>query len=110
MKKTTFSQFRNNAKKYLDTVEQGETVEIYRHGKPVAFVSPVTEEPQAEWNAGGPVPVSNVSAMQRDAHSGTKKLVYREATKKPSQIKLPPPLKKPVDSLAFLLKERGREQ
>lgn len=41
MKTVTFSQLRNNAKKYFDEVEKGETVEVYRHGKPVAIVSPI---------------------------------------------------------------------
>ncbi len=40
MKTVTFSQLRNNAKKYFDAVEQGETMEVYRHGKPVALISP----------------------------------------------------------------------
>ena len=40
MKTATFSEFRNNARKYLDEVENGEVVEIYRHGKPVALLSP----------------------------------------------------------------------
>ena len=43
MKTVTFSQLRNNAKKYFDAVEQGETVEVYRHGKPVAVISPTRE-------------------------------------------------------------------
>jgi prevent-host-death family protein len=45
MKTVTFSQLRNNAKKYFDAVEKGETVEVYRHGKPVAILSPAGEKP-----------------------------------------------------------------
>ena len=33
MVRVTFSELRNNAKKYFDAVEQGELVEVYRHGK-----------------------------------------------------------------------------
>ena len=40
MKSVTFSELRNNAKKYFDTVEQGETLEIFRHRKPVAILMP----------------------------------------------------------------------
>lgn len=40
MEITTFSEFRNNAKKYFDDVEKGETVQIYRHGKPAAILIP----------------------------------------------------------------------
>ena len=40
MKTVTFSELRNNAKKYFDTVEQGETLEVFRHGKPVAILMP----------------------------------------------------------------------
>ncbi len=37
---TTFSDLRNHAKHYFDAVEAGETIEVYRHGKPVAILSP----------------------------------------------------------------------
>ncbi len=38
------SEFRANASAMLDLVEQGETVRIMRHGKPVAdLVPPVTD-------------------------------------------------------------------
>jgi prevent-host-death family protein len=44
MKTVTFSQLRNNAKKYFDAVEKGESVEVYRHGKPAAILSPAGEK------------------------------------------------------------------
>lgn len=49
MKTTTFSQFRNNAKKIFDAVERGETIEIYRKGRPVALLSPVTKHSASYW-------------------------------------------------------------
>ena len=39
------SEFRANASAMLDLVEQGETVRILRHGKPVADLVPVQAEP-----------------------------------------------------------------
>jgi len=41
------SEFRANASAMLDLVEQGETVRIMRHGKPVADLVPVQPEPVA---------------------------------------------------------------
>jgi antitoxin (DNA-binding transcriptional repressor) of toxin-antitoxin stability system len=41
MKTVTFTEFRRNASKFFDLVEKGVTVEVLRHGKPVAQVSPV---------------------------------------------------------------------
>lgn len=40
-----FSEFRKRASQILDLVERGETVRVFRHGKPVARIVPddVTE-------------------------------------------------------------------
>jgi prevent-host-death family protein len=46
---TTFIQLRNNAKKYFDAVEAGETIRVYRHGKPVALLSPIAEHAMDRW-------------------------------------------------------------
>jgi prevent-host-death family protein len=43
MQSATFTEFRNNAKHYFDRVETGETVEIYRHGRPVALLMPINK-------------------------------------------------------------------
>ena len=32
MKEATFTELRNNARKYFDSVERGDTVRIYRNG------------------------------------------------------------------------------
>lgn len=42
------SEFRANASAMLDLVEQGETVRILRHGKPVADLVPVQAERAAK--------------------------------------------------------------
>jgi prevent-host-death family protein len=63
MKTVTFSQFRNNAKRYIDAVEKGETFEIYRYGKPVAVISPyVKETPRdlSRWKTANPIKIPGV--------------------------------------------------
>ncbi len=45
MHQLPLSEFRANASAMLDLVEQGETVRIMRHGKPVADLVPVQPEP-----------------------------------------------------------------
>lgn len=56
MRTATFTELRNNAKRYFDAVEKGETVEIYRHGKPVAILSPVVQEdPKEYWKNAKPL-------------------------------------------------------
>ena len=40
MKTVTFTEFRKNASEVLDLVEQGETIRILRHGKPIARIVP----------------------------------------------------------------------
>lgn len=37
----TFTELRNHAKTYFDAVEKGETVRVYRNGKPVAQIVPI---------------------------------------------------------------------
>jgi prevent-host-death family protein len=41
MRETTFTELRNNAKTFFDAVEDGETVRVYRNGRPVADIVPV---------------------------------------------------------------------
>jgi prevent-host-death family protein len=65
MKTVTFSQLRNNAKKYFDEVEKGETVEVYRHGKPIAMLSPIVREPSmSRWKTARPIKLPGVSASK----------------------------------------------
>lgn len=40
MTKTTFTEFRKHAKTYFDSVEKGETIQVLRHGKVIAEVTP----------------------------------------------------------------------
>ena len=41
MRETTFTELRNHAKTFFDAVEEGETVRVYRNGRPVADIIPV---------------------------------------------------------------------
>jgi prevent-host-death family protein len=41
MKDTTFTELRNHAKRYFDAVEAGETVRVFRNGKPIAEIVPI---------------------------------------------------------------------
>ncbi len=57
----TFSELRNNAKKYFDSVEQGATVEIYRNGKPIAILSPYSKGKGERWNRANPLEIPSIS-------------------------------------------------
>lgn len=37
----TFTELRNRAKDYFDAVEAGDTVRIFRNGKPIAEIVPI---------------------------------------------------------------------
>ena len=41
MQETTFTELRNHAKNYFDAVENGDTVRVFRNGKPIAEIVPV---------------------------------------------------------------------
>ena len=60
----TFSQFRNNAKKYFDAVEKGASVEIYRHGKLLARVIPALPESRARWATSAPIHIDGMSLSE----------------------------------------------
>lgn len=40
MIKTTFTDFRKSAKRFFDAVEEGNTVQVSKHGRPVADLVP----------------------------------------------------------------------
>jgi prevent-host-death family protein len=41
MQEATFTELRNHAKDYFDAVEAGDTVRIFRNGKPIAEIVPI---------------------------------------------------------------------
>lgn len=61
MTSVTFSELRNNAKRYFDLVEGGETLEVYRRGKPVALLSPIRPASREHWRQAAPLNISGVS-------------------------------------------------
>ncbi len=46
MKVINFTEFRKNASGILSEVEMGETVQILRHGKPIAEIAPASGHSQ----------------------------------------------------------------
>ena len=51
MIKTTFTGLRRNAKAFFDAVENGDTVQVTRYGRPVAeIVPPQSDVKAASWN------------------------------------------------------------
>jgi prevent-host-death family protein len=42
MQEVTFTELRNHAKRYFDKVERGETVRLYRNGRPIGDLVPVS--------------------------------------------------------------------
>ncbi len=61
---TTFSDLRNNARKYFDAVEAGEVIEVYRHGKPVAVLSPYVPTAPNRWKESKPLDLKGISASR----------------------------------------------
>jgi prevent-host-death family protein len=44
MQEATFTELRNHAKDYFDAVERGDTVRIFRNGKPIAEIVPIRSD------------------------------------------------------------------
>ena len=61
MREATFTELRNNAKAYFDAVEGGETVLVYRNGKPVAEIVPVRKEAPAWKRPASPLAIKGLS-------------------------------------------------
>jgi prevent-host-death family protein len=61
MREATFTELRNNAKIYFDAVESGETVLVYRNGKPVAEIVPVRKETPSWKRPASPLAIKGLS-------------------------------------------------
>lgn len=44
MKTVTFTEFRKHASSLFSDVERGEIIHVFRHGKPIAEISPLHHE------------------------------------------------------------------
>jgi prevent-host-death family protein len=75
------AEFKARLSHYLRTVRAGHALTVMDRQTPIARLTPVGME-----------------------YAG---MLARKATKKPSEVKLPPPLKKKVDSLKWLLQDRN---
>jgi len=78
------AEFKARLSAYLRGVRRGEPITLYDRDTPVARVVPL------------------------ESRAGS--LVVREATTRPQDVPLPPPLGRPIDSLAALLEERQDER
>ena len=66
MKEISFSEFRQNASSVLDLVEQGEEVDIRRHGKIVARLIPAkSARRQPSWKKPGLRLVTKAPSLSR---------------------------------------------
>ena len=57
MQTTTFTEFRRQAKRYFDAVEQGETVRVTRRGRVIARIIPADKEIKPSWKT--PIEAAN---------------------------------------------------
>jgi prevent-host-death family protein len=57
----TFTELRNHAKKYFDAVDEGETIAVCRHGKPVAVLSPIGDRSMDRWKRANPLRIEGVA-------------------------------------------------
>lgn len=64
MTTVTFSELRNNAKKYFDKVERGQTIEVYRNGKPVATLAPIKRSRPHRWAEPTPLKIPGASLSE----------------------------------------------
>jgi prevent-host-death family protein len=58
----TQTEFRQHMKKYMDAVEGGETIRVFRHGKPLATVAPDRGTRKSYWQSVEPLHLDGVTA------------------------------------------------
>ena len=49
MKTATITELRKNVRRYIDSVEEGEPIQVLRHGKPVAEIRPLRNPRTPSW-------------------------------------------------------------
>lgn len=65
MRTATVSQLRDCADEFFDAVEQGEAIEIYRRGRPVAVVSPLRPPARSRWQTAAPIKLEGDTTLSR---------------------------------------------
>ena len=76
MKTATFSEFRNKAAKFFDAVEAGESIEVFRHGKPVALVMPYQAKDPGYWKSVRPLRLKKGVSLSEAVLSDRKESKY----------------------------------
>ena len=73
MQTVALSEFRANASAMIDLVEKGETLRILRHGKLVAEVRPLTQEPARvpSWK----LPIEPLNIVRPDGKTGAQLII-----------------------------------
>ena len=73
MQTVALSEFRANASAMIDLVEKGETVRILRHGKLVAEVRPLVQQPARipSWK----LPIEPLNIVRPDGKSGAQLII-----------------------------------
>jgi prevent-host-death family protein len=67
MREVSFTEFRMNAASFFDSVEQGESIRILRHGKPIAEVVPIWVEPRIlSWKRPGLMLEAGGTSLSRE--------------------------------------------
>jgi prevent-host-death family protein len=61
MQDATFTELRNHAKDYFDAVEGGDTVRVFRNGKPIAEIVPIHSGVPSWKRQGTPLTVKGLS-------------------------------------------------
>lgn len=61
MREATFTELRNHAKEYFDAVEGGDTVRVFRNGKPIAEIVPIRSTAPSWRRPAAPLTVKGLS-------------------------------------------------
>ena len=64
MQDATLTELRNHAKNYFDAVEGGDTVRIFRNGKPIAEIVPIRSGSPSWKRQATPLTVKGLSLSQ----------------------------------------------
>ena len=61
MRDASFTELRNRAKHYFDAVEAGDTVRVFRNGKPIAEIVPIRSATPSWKRHATPLTIKGVS-------------------------------------------------